>query len=215
MVYQSRSRISSLFNFKCVANTWLSSHIVYKFRCSCCNEAYYGQTQKYFLWELLSIWLLHLWLVSLLKSNSWDVRLFKTSKLSLLKYRPLVTKFLFEFESEGVKFKQKSGHNSVSGDDFEIIGGDLGTSMWKENGWRIVDGAIIPSSNIWGGWWSCLIDLVLQGSLFYFLCAIARRVSNLHFGVLISGNICWWSQTCNCPVGVKGWPVYDSTTCVS
>lgn len=97
---------------------------------------------------------------------------------------------------------------------------DLGTSMWKENGWRIVDGAIIPSSNIWGGWWSCLIDLVLQGSLFYFLCAIARRVSNSHSGVLISGNICWWSQTCNCPVGWRDdlymtvQPVFlSATTC--
>ena len=31
----------------------------------------------------------------------------------------------------------ESGHNSVSGDDFKIMGGgeeDLGTSMWKENG---------------------------------------------------------------------------------
>ena len=46
VAYQSRSRISNLFNFKHV-NTKLSSHIVYKFMCSCCN-ATYGQTQRHF-----------------------------------------------------------------------------------------------------------------------------------------------------------------------
>ena len=43
VVYQSRSRISNLFNFKDVVNTKLSSHIVYKFMCSCCNATYYRQ----------------------------------------------------------------------------------------------------------------------------------------------------------------------------
>ena len=37
MVYQSKSRISNYFNFKDVVNTRLSSHIVHKFMCSCCN----------------------------------------------------------------------------------------------------------------------------------------------------------------------------------
>ena len=48
VVYQSRSRISNLFNFKKVVNTKLSSHIVYKFMCSCCNATYFGQTQRNF-----------------------------------------------------------------------------------------------------------------------------------------------------------------------
>ena len=48
VVYQSRSRISNLFNFKDVVNTKLISHIVYKFMCSCCNAMYYGQTQRHF-----------------------------------------------------------------------------------------------------------------------------------------------------------------------
>ena len=48
VVYQSRSRISNLFNFKDVVNTKLSSHIVYKFMCSCSNATYYGQTQTHF-----------------------------------------------------------------------------------------------------------------------------------------------------------------------
>ena len=65
VVYQSRSRISNLFNFKDVVNTKLSSHIVYKFMCSCCNATYYRQDIS--LWELLSIWVLHLWPVNLLK----------------------------------------------------------------------------------------------------------------------------------------------------
>ena len=47
VVYQSKSRISNLFNGNGVANTKLSSHIVYKFVCSCCNATYYGQTQRH------------------------------------------------------------------------------------------------------------------------------------------------------------------------
>ena len=48
VVYQSKSRISNLLHFKDVVNTKLSSHIVYKFICSCCNATYYGQTQRHF-----------------------------------------------------------------------------------------------------------------------------------------------------------------------
>ena len=39
---------SNLFNIKDVVNTKLSSHIVYKFMCSCCNATYCGQTQRHF-----------------------------------------------------------------------------------------------------------------------------------------------------------------------
>ena len=49
VVYQSKSRISNLFNFKDVVNTTLSSHILQKFMCTCCNATYYGQTQRHFL----------------------------------------------------------------------------------------------------------------------------------------------------------------------
>ena len=35
-------------SFKDAVNTKLSSHIVYKFMCSCCNATYYGQTQRHF-----------------------------------------------------------------------------------------------------------------------------------------------------------------------
>ena len=48
VVCQSRSRISNLFNFKDVVNTKLSTHIVYKFMCSCCNTIYYGHAQRHF-----------------------------------------------------------------------------------------------------------------------------------------------------------------------
>ena len=47
VVYQSRSRISNLLNFKDAVITKLSSHIFYKFMCSCCNATYYGQTQRH------------------------------------------------------------------------------------------------------------------------------------------------------------------------
>ena len=48
VVYQSRNRISNLFNFKNVVNTTVSSHIMYKFMCSCCNTTFHGQTQRHF-----------------------------------------------------------------------------------------------------------------------------------------------------------------------
>ena len=38
-----------MFHFKDVVNVKLSSHIVYKFMCSCCNATYYGQTERHFL----------------------------------------------------------------------------------------------------------------------------------------------------------------------
>ena len=47
-MYQSKSRIPNLFNFKDVVNTKLNPHIAYKFMCSCCKAAYYGQTQRRF-----------------------------------------------------------------------------------------------------------------------------------------------------------------------
>ena len=67
VAYQSRSRISNLFNFKDVVNTKLSSHIVYKFIGSCCNATYCGQTQRHFFVRACEHLLLHLWLVNLLK----------------------------------------------------------------------------------------------------------------------------------------------------
>ena len=48
VVYQSRSRISNLFNFKDAVKTKSSSHIVYKFICSCCNGTYQSQTERHF-----------------------------------------------------------------------------------------------------------------------------------------------------------------------
>ena len=47
VVYQPKSKISNLFNFKDVANTRSSSHIVYKFISRYCN-ATYGQNQIHF-----------------------------------------------------------------------------------------------------------------------------------------------------------------------
>ena len=60
VAYQSRSRISNLFNFKDVVNTKLSSHIVYKFIGSCCNATYCGQTQRHFFVRACEHLLLHL-----------------------------------------------------------------------------------------------------------------------------------------------------------
>ena len=68
VVYQSRSRISNLFNFKDVVNTKLSSHIVYKFICVVATtQLIMVKLKEISLWELLGILVLHLWLVNLLK----------------------------------------------------------------------------------------------------------------------------------------------------
>ena len=58
VVCHSKSKTSNLFNFKDVVNTKASSHIVYKFMCSCYNVTYYGQTERHFFaraYELLGI----------------------------------------------------------------------------------------------------------------------------------------------------------------
>ena len=44
----AHSRIYNFLNFKNVANTKLSSHIVYKFMCSCYNATHYGKAQQHF-----------------------------------------------------------------------------------------------------------------------------------------------------------------------
>ena len=79
-------------------------------------------------------------------------------ELSLLNYIPLVTNFLLECESETLN----------------VIGGGLGKSLWKGNEWWICDGSIIVFENQWN--LSCLIDFVIQISLFYFLHVIACRI---------------------------------------
>ena len=116
-----QNRVSNLFNFKDVVNTKLSSHIVYKFMCSCCNATYHGQTQRYFLRELLSICLLHLRLGNLLKrsrnllffcldghkasfdnfsillkeSNAYKLQL--TESLLILREKPILNKNIYLF----------------------------------------------------------------------------------------------------------------------
>ena len=48
VVYQLKNRLSSVFQFKDkIANCKLSSHLVYKFLCGCCNATYYGQTKRH------------------------------------------------------------------------------------------------------------------------------------------------------------------------
>ena len=48
IVFQSRTRLSSLFRFKDVISKEICSHIVYKFVCSCCNATYYGESERHF-----------------------------------------------------------------------------------------------------------------------------------------------------------------------
>ena len=48
IVFQSKTRLSSLFRFKDIIPKEISSHLVYKFTCSCCNAAYYGESERHF-----------------------------------------------------------------------------------------------------------------------------------------------------------------------
>ena len=48
IVFQSKTRLSSLFQFKDIIPKEISSHLVYKFTCSCCNATYYGESERHF-----------------------------------------------------------------------------------------------------------------------------------------------------------------------
>ena len=114
-------------------------------------------------------------------------------ELRLLNYRPLVTKFLLECESETLN----------------VIGGGLGKSLWKGNEWWIGGGSIIQSLKSQG---SVKLELFNWFCYTYFLIlllACDSMQNNLHSWVLISGSNCW-PQACNCPLWVKGWLLYDS-----
>ena len=48
IAFQSKTRLSSLFRFKDIMPKEISSHLVYKFTCSCCNATYYGESERLF-----------------------------------------------------------------------------------------------------------------------------------------------------------------------
>ena len=48
VAFQSKTRLTSLFHFKDVIPKEISSHLVYKFACSCCNAAYYKESERHF-----------------------------------------------------------------------------------------------------------------------------------------------------------------------
>ena len=47
IVFQSKTRLSSLFRFNDIIPKEISSHLVYKFTCSCCNLTYYGESARH------------------------------------------------------------------------------------------------------------------------------------------------------------------------
>ena len=48
ITFQSKIRLPSLFRFKDIILKEISSHLVYKFMCSCCNATYYGESERHF-----------------------------------------------------------------------------------------------------------------------------------------------------------------------
>ena len=48
IVFQSKTRLSSLLWFKDIIPKEIRSHLVYKFTCSCCNATYYGESERHF-----------------------------------------------------------------------------------------------------------------------------------------------------------------------
>ena len=46
--FQPKARLSSLFRFKDIIPKEISSHLVYKFTCSCCSITYYGESERHF-----------------------------------------------------------------------------------------------------------------------------------------------------------------------
>ena len=47
VIFQSKNRLSSLFNFKDSIPLYLRSLVIYKFQCSHCNITYYGETERH------------------------------------------------------------------------------------------------------------------------------------------------------------------------
>ena len=48
IVFQSKTRLFSLFRFRDIIPKEISLHLVYKFTCSCCNATYYGESERHF-----------------------------------------------------------------------------------------------------------------------------------------------------------------------
>ena len=48
ITFQSKIRLSSLFHFKHIIPKDISSHLTYKFTCSCCNASYYSELERHF-----------------------------------------------------------------------------------------------------------------------------------------------------------------------
>ena len=48
IIFQSKSRLSSLFSFKDIIPIEISTQLVYKSTCSCCNATYYGKSERHF-----------------------------------------------------------------------------------------------------------------------------------------------------------------------
>ena len=48
IAFQSETRLSSPFCFEDIVPKVISSHLVYKFMCSCYNTTYYGESEKCF-----------------------------------------------------------------------------------------------------------------------------------------------------------------------
>ena len=48
IAFQSKTRLCSLFRFNDIILKEISSHLVYKFMCSCCNATYYGESERHF-----------------------------------------------------------------------------------------------------------------------------------------------------------------------
>ena len=49
IAFQSKTRLSSLFRFNYLLSKEISSHLVYKFTCSCCNATYYRESERHFI----------------------------------------------------------------------------------------------------------------------------------------------------------------------
>ena len=48
IVFRTARRLSNILKFKDVVLPELASHVIYEFKCSCCNAGYIGETRKHF-----------------------------------------------------------------------------------------------------------------------------------------------------------------------
>ena len=96
VIFKTSTKIGSYFRFKDIIPRSLTSHVLYKYKCSRCNSTYIGKTKRY-----------------------WEKRLEEHLSISSLTGKPMKCFKMWPPKSHDVTCS-----SSISRDSFKVIGGD-------------------------------------------------------------------------------------------